>query len=256
MFLMPALPLLAELGETLMAKRMKSTVTGPGAVFDRKYLAEFAGTLALVFVGCASIALGGLSPASPAGPLLIGSAFGLTIAAVFYSIGAASGAHLNPAVTVAMCVAGRMDVPDALGYIVAQLLGAIAGAALLFLILSVRTQTGPITNLGQTTIGAYGQNAAIITEFLATLLFVSVILGVTASRTATALAGIIIGFTLIALHLAFITVSGTSVNPARSLGPAVFVGGNALNQLWLYLVVPTIAGACAGLLERLKVFGD
>lgn len=240
-----------------MAKRMKSTVTGPVDVLDRKYLAEFAGTLALVFVGCASIALGGLSPASPGGPLLIGSAFGLTIAAVVYSIGAASGAHLNPAVTVAMWTAGRMDVPDALAYIAAQIAGAIAGAALLFLILSVRTQTGPIANLGQTTIGAaYGINAAIITEFLATLLFVLVILGVTASRTATALAGIIVGFTLIALHLAFITVSGTSVNPARSLGPAVFVGGTALNQLWLYLVVPTIAGACAGLLERLKVFGD
>jgi aquaporin Z len=240
-----------------MSKRMRSTVSGPVTVFGRKYVAEFAGTLALVFVGCASIALGGLSPASPAGPLLIGSAFGLTLAAVVYSIGAASGAHLNPAVTVGMWIAGRMDVPDALAYIAAQIAGAIVGAALLFLILSVRTQTGPITNLGQTTFGAaYGQNSAIITEFLATLLFVLVILGVTASRTGTALAGIIIGFTLIALHLAFITVSGNSVNPARSLGPAVFVGGTALNQLWLYLVVPTIAGACAGLLERFKLFGD
>jgi aquaporin Z len=240
-----------------MAKRMRSTVRGPVAIFDRKYFAEFAGTLALVFVGCASIALGGLSPASPGGALLIGSAFGLTIAAVVYSIGAASGAHLNPAVTVAMWVARRMDAPDAIGYIVAQLLGALVGAALIFLILSVRTQTGPVTNLGQTTVGAaYGINAAIITEFLATLLFVLVILGVTASRTGTALAGIIVGFTLIALHLAFITVSGASVNPARSLGPAVFVGGTALNQLWLYLIVPTIAGAVAGLLERLKVFGD
>lgn len=240
-----------------MAKRMRSTVSGPINVFDRKYLAEFAGTLALVFIGCASIALGGLSPASPGGPLLIGSAFGLTIAAVVYSIGAASGAHLNPAVTVAMWVARRMDAPDAIGYIVAQLLGAINGAALLFLILSVRTQTGAITNLGQTTVGAaFGINAAIITEFLATLLFVLVILGVTASRTGTALAGIIVGFTLIALHLAFITVSGASLNPARSLGPAVFVGGTALDQLWLYLLVPTIAGAVAGFLERLQVFGD
>ncbi len=234
-----------------MARRTSKT-----NFFDRRYICEFAGTLALVFVGCGSVAIGGLSAVSAAGPLLIGSAFGLTIAAVVYSFGAASGAHINPAVTVAMWTAGRMNAADAFAYIVAQVIGAVAGAALLVLILSVRAQTGPIVNLGQTTFSAAtGPTSAVIAEFLQTLLFVLVILGVTASRTSSALAGVIIGFTLIALHIGFVGMTGTSVNPARSIGPALFVGGVAVTQLWLYIIVPLVAGALAGWCERIRLFG-
>jgi aquaporin Z len=221
---------------------------------DNKYLAEFVGTLALVLIGCGAITIGGFGGAFPLGILAIGLAFGLTVTAMAYGIGHISGAHLNPAVTVAMWVAGRIRTQDVAGYIIGQCIGAIVGAGILLLILKGRTQGYDASaGLGQTTWGpTYGMGSAILVEFIATLIFAIVILGSTSGKGATPFPGLIIGLTLAALHLPFVQVSGLSVNPARSLGPAVFVWGHATLQLPLYLIVPTIAGAVAGWLVRAK----
>jgi aquaporin Z len=226
---------------------------------DKKYIAEFVGTLALVLVGCGAITIGGFGDAFPLGILPIALAFGLTVTAMAYGVGAISGAHLNPAVTVAMWVGGRIRTEDVAGYIIAQCVGAIVAAALLVLILKGRQQGWDLAakGLGQNGwgpgyLGGYTIGAAILAEFIATLLFALVILGSTSGKGATPFPGLVIGLTLTALHFPFINVTGLSVNPARSLGPAVFVGGNALLQLWLFLVVPTIAGAVAGWLVKSK----
>jgi len=221
---------------------------------DRKYIAEFVGTLALLLVGCGTITIGGFGGAFPLGILPIALAFGLTVTAMAYGIGHISGAHLNPAVTVAMWVAGRIRTQDVAGYVIAQCIGAIIGAGLVLLILKGRQQGyDAAMGLGQTGWGPeYGVGSAMLAEFIATLLFALVILGSTSGKGATPFPGLVIGLTLTALHFPFINVSGLSVNPARSLGPAVFVGGNALAQLWLFLIVPTIAGAVAGWLVRAK----
>jgi aquaporin Z len=226
---------------------------------DKKYIAEFVGTLALVLVGCGAITIGGFGGAFPLGILPIALAFGLTVTAMAYGVGAISGAHLNPAVTVGMWVAGRIRTQDVAGYIIAQCLGAIVGAGLVMVILKGRQQGYDVgaSGLGQTGwgpgfLGNYGIGAAILTEFIATLLFLLVILGSTSGKGATPFPGLVIGLTLTALHFPFINVTGLSVNPARSLGPAVFVMGNALLQLPLFLIVPTLAGAAAGWLIKSK----
>jgi len=224
---------------------------------EKKYHAEFVGALALVLVGCGAIVIGEFATAFPVGILPIALAFGLTVTAMAYGIGSISGAHLNPAVTVGMWVAGRMRREDVAGYIIAQCLGAIVGAGLLVLILKGKLQGYDVAvrGLGQTGWGGeagYGVGAAILVEFVATLLFIIVILGATSARGTTPVAGLAIGLTLVVLHFPFIKVTGLSVNPARSLGPAVFVGGNALAQLWLFLIVPTLGGAAAGWLFKSK----
>jgi aquaporin Z len=225
----------------------------------KKLLAEFVGTLALILIGCGAIAIGGFGGAFPLGILPIALAFGLTVMAMAYGIGPISGGHINPAVTVGMWVAGRIAPNEAVGYIIAQFLGGIAGAGILVVILHGKLKGYDIgaSGLGQTGwgpgyLGEFGLGAAILTEFVATLLFVIVILGATSAQGATPVAGLAIGFTLVALHFPFINVTGLSVNPARSLGPAVFAGGQALAQVWMFLVVPTIAGAVAGWLFRSK----
>jgi aquaporin Z len=223
----------------------------------KKYVAEFIGTLALVLVGCGAIAIGGFGTAFPVGILPIALAFGLTVTAMAYGIGHISGAHLNPAVTVSLWVAGRIRTEDVPGYIVAQLVGGIVGAGILVLIVKGRLASYDIAasglgqnGWGQGYGGGYGLPAAILTEFVATMLFTLVILGSTSGKGATPFPGLVIGLTLVALHFPFINVTGLSVNPARSLAPAVFVGGQALAQVWLFLVVPTVAGAAAGWLFR------
>jgi aquaporin Z len=222
--------------------------------WDKRYLAEFVGTLALVLVGCGAITLSGFGGAFPLAIPAIGLAFGLTVMAMVYGIGPISGAHINPAVTVAMWVAGRIDGKDAIFYIVAQCIGALVGAALLVVLLKGKSGGYNIADgLGQTGWKDYDVWAAMLSEFVATLLFTLVILNSTSERGATPVAGLAIGLTLAVLHLGFITVSGCSLNPARSLGPAVFVGGTAIKQLWLYLLVPTIAGAVSGWLVRAKL---
>ena len=229
----------------------------------KRYIAEFIGTLALILVGCGAIVIGGFGSAFPLGILPIALAFGLTVTAMAYGIGHISGAHLNPAVTVSLWVAGRVKTEDVPGYILAQFAGGIVGAGVLVVILKGKLAGYDVaaSGLGQNGwgegyLGGYGLAAAIGTEFVATLLFTLVILGSTSGKGATPFPGLVIGLTLVALHFPFINVTGLSVNPARSLAPAVFVGGKALAQVWLFLVVPTLAGAVAGWLFRSNVLEE
>ena len=226
----------------------------------KRYVAECLGTAILVLIGCGAVAIGGLSGNPIINVAAIGLAFGLAVTAVAYGLGPISGAHINPAVTVAMVTAGRMKPEEAIGYIIAQLVGALIGAGLLWAILTGRAGGFDIakSGLGQNgygpgVLGQYNLASAALVELLASFIFTIVILGVTAGRAGNPVAGLVIGLTLLALHLPFFNVTGLSVNPARSFGPAVLVGGNALIQLWLFLVVPTIAGAIAGWLFREKI---
>ncbi|QCK88813.1 aquaporin [Phreatobacter aquaticus] len=227
----------------------------------QKYTAEFIGSAALVIVGCGAITMGGLGgvlgsgqPFASLAILPIGLAFGLTVMAMAYGIGPISGCHINPAVTVAAFVAGRMPASDVPGYIIAQFLGAIVGAGLLYVMLAGKVTGYDVTaaGLGQTGWSSFSLSSAVLAEFIATFLFIVVILGATSKAGTTPVAGLAIGLTLAVLHLAFVPVSGNSLNPSRSFGPAVFVGGQALAQVWMFLIVPTIAGAVAGLLFRNK----
>lgn len=207
---------------------------------SKKLIAEVIGTFILVFFGtCAIVYMG-----TDIGKLGISMAFGLGVVAAAYGIGSISGAHLNPAVSIGMVTAGRMSVGDFIGYAVAQVIGAILA------IIVIKIMGTPDGGLGATTVGATGTTAAFIFEAVATFLFVTVILGATASNGgAGALAGLAIGLTLVVIHLAGINVSGSSVNPARSLAPAIFLGGDALAQMWLYIIAPLAGGAVAGVLH-------
>jgi aquaporin Z len=220
----------------------------------QKYLAEVFGTAVLVLVGCASIVAEGFGAAAPIGFIGIGMTFGMTVTAMAFAIGPVSGCHLNPSVTAAVWASGRMKTNDAIGYIVAQVIGAIIGAAILCVIMTGKTGGYDVAKqgLGQNGWSGFSMTSAIIAEFVGTLIFTLVILAVTGAKGSTPMAGLIIGLTLMVMHFAFIPVSGSSLNGARSLGPAVFVGGTALAQLWMYLVVPTLAGAVAGWLVKSK----
>jgi len=215
----------------------------------KKMIAEALGTAILVLFGCGTAVIAGAS----IGYTGISLAFGLAIVAAAYGLGAISGAHLNPAVSLGMVAAGRMTVAEFVGYAVAQVLGAILGAAVLYLIASGKAGYSLASNgLGQNGYGAgylgeYSMMAALVFEFAMTFLFVTVILGVTGPRAAPGFAGLAIGLTLAAIHLVGIDVTGVSVNPARSIGPALFVGGTALAQLWLFILAPLAGGALAGI---------
>jgi aquaporin Z len=222
----------------------------------KKLIAEFIGTATLVLFGCGSAVLAG---AGNVGQLGISFAFGLAIVASAYGIGAVSGAHLNPAVSFGAFVAGRMTMSDLIQYVVAQIAGAIAGAFILYLIASGKAgyDVG-VNGLGQNGWGAgylgeYSMTAAFIFEVVATFLFLVTILGVTGKSGHGAIAGLAIGLTLAVIHIVGIQVTGVSVNPARSIGPAVFVGGNAIAQLWLFIVAPLIGAALAGLMFRTRM---
>jgi aquaporin Z len=221
----------------------------------KKYLAELIGTAVLVLFGCGSVVIGGYGPSFPVGMLPVALAFGLAVTAMAYTIGPISGCHINPAVTVSMLVAGRMKQSEAIGYIVAQFIGGIVGAIIIVLIATGKTGGYDIAahGLGQNGWGAgyqgeYGVAAAMITELVATFIFTAVILGITQPTDTISHhpAGLIIGLTLVIIHIVFIQVTGVSVNPARSLGPALFAGGHAISQLWLFIIVPPIGGAIAG----------
>lgn len=234
-----------------MAKRSRSASSMN--LLDGRYWCELIGTAMLVLIGCSAIVLSGFG--APAGALQVGAAFGLAVTAVAYSFGTASGGHVNPAVTVAMATAGRMSWwPDAIMYILYQLVGAAIGAGILWLIVTGKAGApATVANLGQNVImGGYSVATVIGVEFVATLIFALVILGATASRGGPAIAGLIIGLTLVALHLAFISVDGLSVNPARSFGPAVWVRGVALDQIWIFFLAPLVGGFVAGWLHQQK----
>lgn len=229
----------------------------------KKYIAEFVGTAVLVVIGCGAVAIGGYGTgAAPnaAGAVAISFAFGIAVMAMAYGIGPVSGCHINPAVTVAAYIAGRLPAAEVPGYVAAQVLGAIVGAGILVAILSGRAGGYDVAGagLGQNGfgpgyLGQYGVGAAFLTEVVATFLFVVVILGATSKAGATVAAGLAIGLTLVGIHLTFLQVTGVSVNPARSIGPAVFVGGKAMADLWLFIVAPVAGAAAAGLLFRAKV---
>jgi len=215
----------------------------------KKLSAEFVGTLVLVLFGCGAAVLG---PA-PFDQLAVSLAFGFAIVAMAYGIGPVSGCHVNPAVSLAAFVAGRMSAKDMLMYWVAQFLGAIAGA----FILSQIAQTGT-ANLGQNGwgpgyLGEYGMHAALIFEVVMTAIFVVVILGVTGDQKHGVFAGVAIGITLAVIHIVGIQVTGVSVNPARSFGPALLAGGEALSQVWLFFAAPAVGAVLGALLFRLKV---
>lgn len=218
----------------------------------RKQLAEFIGTFTLVLLGCGSAVLAG----GDIGLTGISFAFGLALIGMAYGIGPVSGCHINPAVTLGVVASGRMQMGEAIGYMIAQVLGAIAGAGVLLVIASGKADYSLATNgLGQNGWGAgylgeYTLMAALVFEVVATFLFVVVILGATGKGAPAAMAGLAIGLALVVIHLVGINVTGVSVNPARSIGPAIFVGGTAIAQLWLFIVAPIVGAVAAGLLFR------
>jgi len=217
-----------------------------------KSVAEFLGTFTLVLFGCGAAVLAG----GDIGLTGISFAFGLALVGMAYGIGGVSGCHINPAGTLGVVAAGRMNITEAIPYIIAQVLGAIAGALVLFLIASGKADYSLAENgLGQNGWGAgylgeYAMGAAFIFEVVATFLFLIVILGVTQPGSHGAIAGLAIGLTLVVIHLVGINVTGVSVNPARSIGPAIFVGGTALAQLWMFIVAPIIGAVLAGIVYR------
>ncbi len=217
-----------------------------------KMIAEFIGTLTLVLFGCGAAVLAG----GDVGQLGIAFAFGLAIVAMAYGIGPISGCHVNPAVSFGVFVAGRMSMGEMFQYWGAQFAGGLAGAALLFVIASGAADYNLATNgLGQNGwgegyLGEYSLTSAFIFEVVMTTLFLVAILGVTVAGPANAFAGLAIGLTLVVIHIVGIQVTGVSVNPARSFGPAVIVGGTAISQLWLFVVAPLIGAGIAGALFR------
>lgn len=213
----------------------------------KKNIAEFIGTGWLVFGGCGSALLAAGFPEVGIGLVGVSLAFGLTVVTMAYAIGSISGAHLNPAVTIGLWMGGRIKAKEIWPYVISQILGAIAAAAVLYLI--VTGNGSAIGNFaangyGEHSPGNYGLFAAMVTEFVMTFMFLLIILGATDKKAPAGFAGLAIGLALALIHLVSIPVTNTSVNPARSISQALFVGGWAMSQLWLFIVIP-IAGALA-----------
>lgn len=209
----------------------------------KKYIAEFVGTFVLVLIGC------GVAVVTNANVVATALAFGLAIVAMAYSIGNVSGCHVNPAVSLGFLLAKKMDTKDFVGYVVAQVLGALAGALILGALLT------SFSTLGANGYGGEGQLAtnvwiALGIETILTFIFVTAILGVTSKDNFGNVAGLVIGLTLVLVHLIGISFTGTSVNPARSLGPALLQGGEALSQVWIFIVAPLVGAALASLFHK------
>jgi len=210
----------------------------------KKYVAELIGTMVLVLLGCGSAVFAGTAqPFDAVGTLGVAFAFGLSVVAMAYTIGKISGCHINPAITVGMLIAKKISGKDAGLYIVFQIIGAILGSAILFLLASNSGSTTTLT-------GANGYSGvcpgpAFLAETVFTFIFVLVVLGATSKGAINNLAGLVIGLTLVLIHIVCIPITGTSVNPARSIGPALFEGGAALKQLWVFIVAPLVGGVLA-----------
>ena len=227
---------------------------------SKRLSAEFLGTFWLVFGGCGSAVLAAAFPDVGIGLLGVSFAFGLTVLTMAYAVGGISGGHFNPAVSIGLFTAGRFDAKDLAPYIIAQVAGAIVASAVLYLIVSGKADFAGIggfaTNgYGEQSPGKFGLGSALLIEVVLTFMFLMIILGSTHGRVPAGFAPIAIGLALTLIHLISIPVTNTSVNPARSTGPALFVGGAALAQLWLFWVAPIVGAAIAGIAHR-SLFGD
>ena len=212
----------------------------------KKYLAEMIGTMVLVLMGCGSAVFAGSvagTVGAGVGTLGVALAFGLAVIAMAYTIGGISGCHINPAITLGVFLSGRMSGKDAAMYMVFQVIGAILGSAILFALVSSGAHDGP-TATGSNSFDDGAGLQAFIAEAVFTFIFVLVVLGATdPKKGAGNFAGLAIGLTLVLIHIVCIPITGTSVNPARSIGPAIFDGGTALRQLWLFIVAPFVGAA-------------
>ena len=212
----------------------------------KKYVAEMVGTMVLVLMGCGSAVFSGSiagTVGAGTGTLGVALAFGLSVVAMAYAIGGISGCHINPAITLGVYLSGRMSGKDAGMYMLFQEIGAVIGSAILYALVSTGTHDGP-TATGSNSFKEGMGVQAFIAEFVFTFIFVLVVLGATdPKKGAGNLAGLAIGLTLVLIHIVCIPITGTSVNPARSIGPAIFEGGTALSQLWLFIVAPLAGGA-------------
>lgn len=218
----------------------------------KKYLAEAVGTMVLVLMGCGVAVSLGCDPVNNI-PAVIGTAFafGLAVVAMAYTIGGISGCHINPAITLACLLQGRISGKDAIGYMCGQVIGAFIGSALLFALTSnVPGLEGTGANDLQANVPVMG---GLIAEIVFTMVFVLVVLGATAKTNGATnnFAGLVIGLSLVLVHLACIRYTGTSVNPARSIAPAIFQGGTALTHLWIFIVGPFVGAACASAIWRI-----
>ena len=216
----------------------------------KKYVAEFIGTLVLVVFGCGTAMTVGCDSESGAGYLITALAFGLVIVAMAYSVGNVSGCHINPAVSLGMLVAGKISAKDFVCYIISQFIGGIAGAAILKGIWAMAGLEDKTGGLGSNGLANGSIGASIIIEIILTCVFVFAILGVTSKESFSGVAGIVIGLTLTLIHILGIGLTGTSVNPARSLGPAIFAGGDALANVWVFIVAPLVGAVIAALLYK------
>lgn len=220
----------------------------------KKFSAEFIGTFWLVLGGCGSAVLAATFPGVGIGFVGVSLAFGLTVLTIVYALGHISGAHLNPAVSVGLWMSGRFNAKELLPYIIAQVLGGIAAAAVLYVIV-----TGNGSEIGSFAANGYGDHspggyslvAALVCEVVMTFMFLLIIIGATDERAPKGFAGLAIGLALTLIHLISIPVTNTSVNPARSISQAIFVGDWALSQLWLFILAPLVGAALAGIVYKL-----
>jgi len=220
-----------------------------GSLHMKKYIAEVIGTMVLVFMGCGSAVFLGADVSG--GHLAVALAFGLSIVAMAYVIGNVSGCHINPAVSLGALLDKRISLVEFCGYVASQVIGAIVGAALLFALSNIAgvDQTGALGTNGLANAGGIG--GGLFTEIILTFIFVLVILGVTADKSKGTIAGVVIGLTLTFVHIVGIPLTGTSVNPARSIGPAIFAGGQALVDLWVFIVGPFIGAVLAAVVYQI-----
>ncbi|MEI4619287.1 aquaporin [Bacillus pfraonensis] len=212
----------------------------------KKGISEFIGTFVLVLFGTGTAVLGG--GIEGIGILGIAMAFGLSIVAMAYSIGTISGCHINPAVSIAMFINERMNAKELGCYLLAQVLGGLLGTTTLVTILKSANMS--LDNLGQNGFGKLELSGSFLVEFILTFVFILVIIAVTGKRGNAQFAGLVIGFTLVLVHLLGIPLTGTSVNPARSLAPALFAGGEAVSQLWVFIVAPILGGVVAAIIGK------
>lgn len=223
----------------------------------KKYIAEMVGTMVLVLMGCGSAVFAGSAAGAVSagvGTLGVAFAFGLSVVAMAYTIGGISGCHINPAITLGVFMSGRMAGKDAALYMIFQVIGAILGSAILFALVSTGGHDGP-TATGSNGFGDGEMLQAFIAEMVFTFIFVLVVLGTTDSKKGAGnFAGLAIGLSLVLVHIVCIPITGTSVNPARSIGPALFEGGAALSQLWLFIVAPFVGAVLSAIVW--KVIGN